>query len=571
MDRILFLIKNGIGFGHVRRAILVGEAIQRLEPSTDITIISQAKSLRLFRNVPFKVINFPLLDRLPSNSTEKVYVELLRDVVTRLAPSLVIEDTYPDRRYLSLPPLQTVPKILLLRRVDSYGFERFRRENYFSCYDRIVIGQHKRDFLLENHSRQSQTLVELSKKFIFSGPIFRYPTIEELHLTAKHYEPDLSPLIVVSAGAGGDHFNDAYCERLFSSMSRVASKSQQAGRSARFVFVLGPYYGGVEPPKQSNTTVVRFEPHLTALLHLAHVVVVRPGHNIVYEALSGTASVIVIPSISYMEDQYSFSEYLSKEYGVAIGDNEDVDLLFHLTSNLLDLPRRARNEALIPGQDCVARAVIEEVEQTKELSRQPRRVTSARVFLLLANALPNSLSQTLTRLRETCGTVHFVSSENSGDHFVPDLQVVETSSPPGREGESEFPVVLLRSRSPHCVTPRALRERGVRVILYTDGCEFSMNCEEWLQHHNVRDHGMLECKLFHFYALPNGLMQFYYLVPKLLLTSSILPLYVDLSLLSNQSELTGFVNALADWLLEAGVQLMTIQELVHETALSKLA
>lgn len=570
MDRILFLIKNGIGFGHVRRAILVAEAIHRLVPSAEITIICQANSLKLFRNVPFRVINFPLLDRLPNNSTERAFVELLTEVITQLAPSIVIEDTYPDWRYLSMPPIQNIPKVLLIRRLDRYGFEWFRKEGYFSRYDRIVIGQHQGDFLLADHSPKSKLLIEFSGRFTFSGPIFRYPTREELHRAANLYRPDLNPLVVVNAGAGGDHFNDAYCERLFISMSRVATRFELEERAARFIFVLGPYYGGVEPPPQANVTVVKFEPDFTALLHLARVVVVRPGHNTVYEALSGTAEVIVVPNISYLEDQHSFSDYLRKQYGVAIADHEDTLGLFHLTDQLLHNPGRTHLKVPTPGQDSAAQAIIKEIDYDTKLSHQLRNVSSVRAFLLVADTSIECTGKTMTPLQRSCGGPVYFVSKDSSERNIPDLDALHHTSPSVGTSDLFSPAVLLRSISTRSLTPHVLREGGVKVILYTNRCEFGMTAEDWLQHHDITQYGMLQCKLFHFYALPNGLRQFAYVMSKLLPTSGILPLFVDLSLISNESQLTEFFKTLTDWITECGVSLMTLDEFVQETAFSNL-
>src|SRR5579859_4958769 len=131
MQRVVFLVQNGIGFGHIRRTLLIAEQIRLLDPNVEVIFISQANSLLLFQMSPFRVINFPFLHRLPNNAAEHVYRTLLCEILANLKPTIVVEDTYPDQWYLSVPALQDIPKILIMRRIDPLAFDEFRRQGYF--------------------------------------------------------------------------------------------------------------------------------------------------------------------------------------------------------------------------------------------------------------------------------------------------------------------------------------------------------------------------------------------------------------------------------------------------------
>src|SRR5260370_25405168 len=104
MRNAVFLVKNGIGFGHIRRALLIADAVQRIGQLRPI-VVSQASSLALYRDSSVRLINFPLLHRVPSAITEDLYTDLLDRLVDRLDPAVVIDEPHPAARDRRLPPL----------------------------------------------------------------------------------------------------------------------------------------------------------------------------------------------------------------------------------------------------------------------------------------------------------------------------------------------------------------------------------------------------------------------------------------------------------------------------------
>jgi hypothetical protein len=244
MRRIVFLVKNGVGFGHIRRCLLIAEQIRKLESGIDIVFVSQTSSLLQFESSGFRAINFPFLWRLPDNLSEYTYRRLLNQIMIELHPSLVVEDTNPDDWYLSLPALEDVPRMLLLRRIGPLSFDDYRQSGYFGAYDKVVLVQEESEFFHQKCVRESELLVRLSRIFEFTGPVFHQPTPLEIEEVAGRYDSDGVPLIVVNAGAGGEHLNEGYCERLFGAMREIAGRFLSKGTSGHFVFVVGPYYMG---------------------------------------------------------------------------------------------------------------------------------------------------------------------------------------------------------------------------------------------------------------------------------------------------------------------------------------
>jgi predicted glycosyltransferase len=127
MRNVVFLVKNGIGYGHIRRAILLARAVQEAGVFRPI-IISQASTLDLYDGAGVRVVNFPLLHRVPSAVTEDRYSEILDETLALLEPAVVIEDTYPDPRYGNLRSLSAVPRILIMRRLDGASFDQLRTQ-----------------------------------------------------------------------------------------------------------------------------------------------------------------------------------------------------------------------------------------------------------------------------------------------------------------------------------------------------------------------------------------------------------------------------------------------------------
>ena len=130
--KIVFLLQNGIGFGHFKLALTIAH---RMHPAEyEVIFITQAKSTRIFKGHPFRVFNIPPVYALKSNNEILLIHTLVNRLLNQLQPSLVIEDTYPDSFYLNLPALHYIPKMLLVNRLMGTEFENY----YYSG----ILGQY---------------------------------------------------------------------------------------------------------------------------------------------------------------------------------------------------------------------------------------------------------------------------------------------------------------------------------------------------------------------------------------------------------------------------------------------
>ena len=303
--RVLFLVQNGIGFGHLRRTLTVAEALNK--DGIEIIFIAQTKSLKLLENTRFKVINFPFLHRLPNNELEQVYIKLLDELIWKLEPDLFVEDTHPNLHYYGMPSLRNVPRVLIIRRIDPLYLELYRESGILGLYDKIIFTQSREEFLADTHTIQNRWLAELSARFLFAGPIYYTPSDAELISVKKKYG-NLGSLVVINAGAGGNHIKTNYCETLFNNVLSISRRWLLQRPNVHFILVTGPYFDHKLPDHFDNLTIVSYEPYLPALFYLAKVAILRPGFNVTLEALSAKTQLLLAPTVSYMETQEKWGQ-----------------------------------------------------------------------------------------------------------------------------------------------------------------------------------------------------------------------------------------------------------------------
>ena len=373
MRNVVFLVKNGIGFGHLRRALILAEALQDAGEIRPI-IISQASSLALFADTRVPVVNFPLLHRVPSAIAEDWYTDVLDHLLMELDPAVVVEDTYPDKRYAGLASLADRPRVLVLRRLDKASFDIIRMTGAFSRYDQILVAQDEESFEGEGHSAETLSAVTQTGRFEFVGPIFRPATSVEIDAVRTEYAPDGAALVVVNGGAGGDQMPDGYGDRLFHACATVAARLTAEGCAARFIMVTGPYYAGRALPEQPNMVVLRYEPRLNALLAAAQVAVIKPGNNALSEALAGGARLILVPDVSFMEGTSEHAARVVAEYGghIAAPDPEVLEPL--IRKALAQPPRGIRLDR--PPSKAIAQtiAAVHRLASETDVALDPYRL-----------------------------------------------------------------------------------------------------------------------------------------------------------------------------------------------------
>ncbi|GIH26293.1 hypothetical protein Aph01nite_46030 [Acrocarpospora phusangensis] len=602
---VAFFFKARHGFGHVRRTLLIADALHALEPSAEIFLIGQVRSLLPFRGCPYPVINFPHLHRLPNDAMEASLRKLLNHVIAEIGPSLIVEDTFPDANHLFLPAVREVPKALVLRKLSGVFFERMRQRGDLRHYDRILVAQDRASFATSGHSPDSLLLAEHSSRFRFFGPVFNRPNPSETAAVARRYGP--GPLVVVAAGAGGDSGDHGYPERLFMTMSAIARRS-----AARFVFVTGPYYGGAEPPALENVTTVSYEPSLAALLHVAKVAVIRPGFNSLHEAVSGPARVILVPGHNTAEDQWGDAHRLSAQDGIDVSPLDDADRLEKLVLTGLQATPRVPPPTLQPAQRNLAAALLDEIR----LHIDPWAKPVHGVFLLAgglgtperqavaAEALPgmpqvgddvSAYDQTISAealpgtprvagdatawdQAAVADTPRVVGHARANDQVVAGVRATapRQADPvhPGHGSDPGSKALFLDVAPSVDTTPASLHARGVRVLFLPERDDYDDQAgpqlRDWLLANPLSGQGVLPVRLHHFHADDTRPGEFRYRLGRLRERTAVPAMYLDLSGVSSAGRLAAYLQEIAAWLAVAGLTPLSLDEYVGRLAMARL-
>lgn len=562
--RILLLVKNGIGYGHIRRALLISDELRAL--GADPVVISQASSTQIFTGQAAKVVNFPLLHRVPSSAAELAYLDLLDCVVEELRPELVVDDTYPDRRYLQLPSLREVPRVLVMRRVEPIAFDQLRREGSLAPYVKILLAQDEKDFAREPHSTATLQIVELSERFRFTGRIYHEPSKSELTSVRERYR-DQAPLVVVNAGAGGDHIQDAFTDTFFRTAVATAKHCLDRGVSGHFVVVLGPYSPALELPELSNLTYVAWEPQLSSLLRIAAVAVLRPGHNVINEALSGSARLVLVAGETWMEGQQELAERMAAEDQARVAPVGDAETLTtQVLSSLNEGPRVPRPSRRPSGARRAALQILREAGRDR--SDVPVHMPRPAVCLLVSAGKSLSLPA-LARLVQQTGLANAgvvapgsevlqTAGRSSGARQVGRVSALLSERPgAGISPGNALPRTLLADASPPAfLTPTALTAAGVRLLLDDGPSESGGHIGRWLAHHASSTAVLTESAWLHRAEVerPERLLR---RVALLLRDQAILAIHLDLSRIPNPAAAASYCRHVGRALQEGSVQLVT--------------
>lgn len=336
MKKIVFMLQNGIGFGHFKLALTISKY---MKDKCDISFITQAKSTVIFDNYDYKVYNFPMLYSLKSNNEILIMNNLINKLIEDIHPDLIIEDTYPEDFYMNLPSTKNISKILLMNRLNSTEFENFFYNGVLNQYDKLIVLKEKDVFINEINAKEVKNYATYSDRIVYLNGVFNEPTEDVKKEVEKKYNlNNFEKNIVVNCGAGGWHIGNNICEKIFDKVIDVTNNLVKKGMNVQSILVLGPYSKYLEEKYKESINehirIVDFETNLDALFTKTDLVILRPGYNTTMEALAGKQNVLLLPGISYMEDQDVWCRELAEIYGI---DYINVDNLDNMDSKIEEL------------------------------------------------------------------------------------------------------------------------------------------------------------------------------------------------------------------------------------------
>lgn len=339
--KIVFLLVNGIGFGHFKRAIVIANSFDK--DLFDISFVVQASSTAIFTDRGYKVYAFPLLYSIKGNSARLIIYRTLNSLLEEIRPCMVFEDTHPEDDYLNLPALRNVPRSFIYRRTEGGYFEQLYKQGYLGNYEFIFTMESKATILKKLVIPEVKCFVQYSSKVISCGDIFDQPDeMTKRNIRKKYNLEKYRKNIVFNCGAGGWHIGTNICTDIFGMGMSIAQQISSSTDDYQFIFITGPYSSGtiLNTNSNKNIRIVEYEKNLAALFSCADICVVRPGYNAVMECLNGNADIVLIPGISYMEAQSIWCEELKDAYGVNIVPSDKLELLFGCLTDLLSHSKR---------------------------------------------------------------------------------------------------------------------------------------------------------------------------------------------------------------------------------------
>lgn len=329
---IVFLLVNGIGFGHFKLAMTIAQHFDANK--YQIYFLTQAKSTRIFEGHDYRVINIPQTYKLNSNNEVLLIHKIVNNLIYKIDPVLVIEDTYPEDFYLNLPSLIFVPKMLIINRLMATEFENYYYSGVLGQYSKLLILKEKNEFAKGLTASEAINFVNYSDKLLFCGDVFNQPSEVLCARIRNKYQLDkFEKNVVINCGAGGWHIGENICKKIFETIVDIANNIAKENIKIQFILLIGPYSSYIseflQPRIEKDTMIdiVDFEDHADALFHEADLVILRPGYNSTMEALAGRAQVLLLPGISYLEDQLGWCTKLKAEYNIDYVPVSNLDLL----------------------------------------------------------------------------------------------------------------------------------------------------------------------------------------------------------------------------------------------------
>ena len=334
--RIVFLLVNSIGYGHFKRSLVVARKLK--EQGNEVFFVTQAKNCDIFKNCGFVVYNFPMIYTM-ENSYIKIFTSIIDQILKKINPDVVIEDTYGEDFYLGLPSIKYVPRVLISRRQATKAVHNNLLNGLYSNYQKVIfVGEEQENNDAEECWLLSKKILKYSDRYKYAKAVYDIPDEKIREQVIRKYKiNEYKKVIVTNCGAGGWHLGKNQCIYIFESVLKM---SKNLPSDVLSIIVLGPYSSYLKEYLKSdisdNIKIVEYEHKLNGLVAVADVVIIRPGYNITMEALNGKGHIVLIPSESCSEEQYNWSIELKNNYdGVEVVPLNKYDELFKTVTRCL--------------------------------------------------------------------------------------------------------------------------------------------------------------------------------------------------------------------------------------------
>ena len=360
MPSVLFLPSLGKGFGHVKRALLISQALKHAEPSlSPIIVIDSILSRYLnpcdsqFLVLPPRISSF-FQDWITNSCGVEHYdfAAAMHEIIKGLCPNMVVYDLALSQSLVDLVHKSGGLNVLVLRRQKLDRLSLLLSSRLLDSVDKIIIPHCREEF-----SQDDTTYASRSTNV---GHIVSEPDVHlQASIRSQLAVPGEAFWVVATIGGGG---YSGEWELLVELISHTASILFTQKRPIVFSVFSGPYNPYPLPASSSNLRWHCFNPSLGSWLGAADFVVSFGGYNSALEILQSGRPALLIPRSRELDDQFARVQGLSKYPDIhTIVDQSSSST--HLAQLILQYAnQQTRCQRLRPakstGSDSVARELL---------------------------------------------------------------------------------------------------------------------------------------------------------------------------------------------------------------------
>ncbi|HMG52948.1 MAG TPA: glycosyltransferase, partial [Kofleriaceae bacterium] len=357
--RIAFHAINGVGLGHLVRAVSIAAELPALVPGVQRLVITNARDPSLLVAAGIDFVQLPPRLDEPHADPRRVYEALpgpleeaaMIAALAAFAPDLVVFDTHAPARVVERMTALGARAVLVLRELRPEALRGFVASAAALAFDRIVVPHEPGEVDVAAFGDLPVTL---------SGPVVRAtPPAASAPTSAG------GPLVVAIAGGGGQPVD---ARRYLRAVADAHLLARARIPELETVLVTGPY---AEPPAHlesyAGLTVLASVPDLPAVMARAALVISQAGYNAVAELRSLAKPAILVPAYRKAEDQRARARRLVRAGAAVIARPRARDLADRIEALVLApgaLHAMAAGHAaapLVPGNRAAAEAVLRPV------------------------------------------------------------------------------------------------------------------------------------------------------------------------------------------------------------------
>ena len=344
--RIAFHAINGVGLGHLVRAISIAKEVRAIAPQVELLVVTTALDTSLLRRADLDFVQLPPRLGEPHADPDRSRVALpepleraaLDGVFAAFAPDLVVFDTHAPMHAVRALHERGARSVLVLRELRPDALRAFIARGDARWFARIIVPHDASDL---DTSALAGLPYELVGAVVRLGGARR----SERNKAAPARTP---PRILAMAGGGGQPVDAA---RYLQAVADAHCLARASVPDLETTLVTGPY--GEAPRRGSSfpgLTIRRSPRDLDARMREATLVVSQAGYNAVAEIRALQIPAVLVPGHRKAEDQRARALRLARAGAAVIARPEarsiaDAALRILETKGALAAMRRAHAAA----------------------------------------------------------------------------------------------------------------------------------------------------------------------------------------------------------------------------------